>query len=99
LPPELGQCVALEKLAVSNNYIKKLPHELAKLDQLSTLNVSANKIRYLPPDLGSMPSLENLDISSNPVCKEIDHYARKGKKELKKYLATEAYEEFYYDHV
>lgn len=87
----------MEKFAISNNNIKKIPHEIAKCDSLSTLNVSANKLHYLPPDLGHMPSLQNLDISSNPVCKEIDHFARKGKKELMKYLATEQYEEFYYE--
>jgi len=97
LPPEIGQCIHLEKLACSNNLIKKIPHEVAKLDQLSTLNISANKVRFLPPDLGHMPSLQNLDVSSNPLCKEIDHFARKGKKELLKYLATEQYEEFYYE--
>ena len=70
---------------------------MAKLEYLNSFNISANKVRYLPPDIGHMPALQGLDVSSNPLCVELDHFARKGKKALLDYLATPEYEEFYWD--
>ena len=67
LPPELGQCQALQCLFVSFNPLTELPAELGQCRALQGLSVSFNHLAALPPEIGQCHELLALDVSHNPL--------------------------------
>ncbi|CAE6414411.1 unnamed protein product [Rhizoctonia solani] len=55
------------RLALSNNYIRKLPSNFASLYRLRYLNLRANAFVTFPEVVAKMPSLEILDIGRNKI--------------------------------
>ena len=68
LPPEIGACPELQKVALSGNLLSTLPAEMAKCTKLELLRIGANRFEALPEWLLSMPRLSWLGYSGNPVC-------------------------------
>ena len=48
LPPELGRCDRLQKLALAGNRLQALPAELAACHNLELLRIAANRLAELP---------------------------------------------------
>ncbi|KEP55298.1 RAM signaling pathway protein [Rhizoctonia solani 123E] len=57
----------LTRLALSNNYLRKLPSKFASLYRLRYLNLRANAFVVFPDVVTKMPSLEILDIGRNKI--------------------------------
>ncbi|CAE6452816.1 unnamed protein product, partial [Rhizoctonia solani] len=55
------------RLALSNNYLRKLPSNFASLYRLRYLNLRANAFVTFPDVVTKMPSLEILDIGRNKI--------------------------------
>ncbi|KAF8758982.1 RAM signaling pathway protein [Rhizoctonia solani] len=55
------------RLALSNNYLRKLPSNFASLYRLRYLNLRANAFVTFPEVVTKMPSLEILDIGRNKI--------------------------------
>jgi hypothetical protein len=68
LPPEIGACHELQKVALAGNLLTTLPVEMAKCTKLELLRIGANRFEALPEWLLSMPRLSWLGYSGNPVC-------------------------------
>ena len=68
LPPEIGACRELQKVALSGNLLTTLPVEMTACTKLELLRISANRFEALPVWLLSMPKLSWLGYSGNPVC-------------------------------
>ena len=68
LPPEIGACPELQKVALSGNLLSTLPVEMAKCTKLELLRIAANRFEVLPEWLLDMPRLSWLGYSGNPVC-------------------------------
>ena len=68
LPPEIGACPELQKVALSGNLLSTLPAEMAKCTKLELLRIAANRFEVLPEWLLRMPRLSWLGYSGNPVC-------------------------------
>ena len=68
LPPEIGRCPELQKVALSGNLLSSLPAEMANCTKLELLRIGANRFEALPEWLLSMPRLSWLGFSGNPVC-------------------------------
>ena len=62
LPPEVGNCTALEELLLFANQLKVLPKELSgeKLPKLRVLNLFNNKVMKLPVEIGTLSELEEV---------------------------------------
>jgi hypothetical protein len=67
LPPDIGECGALESLRVSGNRLRALPPALQSCTRLKHLDVSDNNITCLPPPLGNCFSLETINASGNAL--------------------------------
>ena len=78
LPPEIGACPALQKVALSGNLLSTLPYEMANCTKLELLRIAANRFEVLPAWLLSMPRLSWLGYSGNPVCAEAEAQALQG---------------------
>ncbi len=68
LPPEIGACPELQKVALSGNLLSTLPVEMAACTKLELLRIGANRFEVLPEWLLDMPRLSWLGYSGNPVC-------------------------------
>jgi hypothetical protein len=68
LPPEIGRCPELQKVALSGNLLSTLPAEMAACTKLELLRIAANRFEILPEWLLGMPRLSWLGYSGNPVC-------------------------------
>jgi hypothetical protein len=68
LPPEIGACRELQKVALAGNLLSTLPTEMANCTKLELLRIGANRFEVLPEWLLSMPRLSWLGYSGNPVC-------------------------------
>ncbi len=70
LPPELGRCDRLQKLALAGNRLQALPAELAACHHLELLRIAANRLTELPAWLLELPRLTWLAYAGNPCCLE-----------------------------
>ncbi len=68
LPPEIGRCSRLQKLALAGNRLQALPVELAACQNLELLRISANRLTELPGWLLELPRLTWLACAGNPCC-------------------------------
>lgn len=68
LPPEIGRCTRLQKLALAGNQLRSLPAEMAACRGLELLRVSANRLTELPAWLPALPRLSWLAHAGNPFC-------------------------------
>lgn len=67
LPPEIGRCTRLQKLALAGNRLTALPAEMAHCRGLELLRISANRLEQAPPDwLLALPRLAWLAFAGNP---------------------------------
>ena len=82
LPPEIGACRELQKVALSGNLLSSLPAEMANCTKLELLRIGANRFEVLPQWLLGMPRLSWLGYSGNPVCAEAEARALKGMTNL-----------------
>ena len=82
LPPEIGLCTELQKVALSGNRLTALPAEMAACTKLELLRIGANCFESLPAWLLQMPRLSWLGYSGNPVCAEAEARALQGQVAL-----------------
>jgi hypothetical protein len=82
LPPEIGACPELQKVALSGNLLSSLPAEMANCTKLELLRIAANRFEALPEWLLRMPRLSWLGYSGNPVCAAAEARALKGMTNL-----------------
>jgi tRNA A-37 threonylcarbamoyl transferase component Bud32 len=82
LPPEIGGCPELQKVALSGNLLSTLPAEMAACTKLELLRIAANRFEMLPDWLLGMPRLSWLGYSGNPVCAAAEARALKGMTDL-----------------
>jgi hypothetical protein len=68
IPPEIGRCHRMQKLALAGNRLTELPQALSQCRNLGLLRISANRLTQLPGWLLSMPRLAFLAFSGNPFC-------------------------------
>lgn len=68
IPPEIGLCHRMQKLALAGNRLTTLPQALSQCRNLGLLRISANRLTQLPGWLLSMPRLAFLAFSGNPFC-------------------------------
>jgi hypothetical protein len=68
LPPEIGRCTRLQKLALAGNRLTALPAEMAHCRVLELLRISANRLQEpeLPDWLLALPRLAWLACAGNP---------------------------------
>ena len=78
LPPEIGACRELQKVALAGNLLTTLPAEMANCTKLELLRIGANRFEVLPEWLLSMPKLSWLGYSGNPVCAAAEAQALTG---------------------
>lgn len=78
LPPEIGRCTRLQKLALAGNQLTSLPVEMANCRALELLRVSANRLEALPDWLPAMPRLAWLAFAGNPVNETLERIALAG---------------------
>ncbi len=78
LPPEIGACLELQKVALAGNLLTILPVEMAKCTKLELLRIGANRFEVLPEWLLSMPRLSWLGYSGNPLCAAAEAQALTG---------------------
>lgn len=71
LPPEIGRCDRLQKLALAGNRLRALPVEMATCHNLELLRISANRLTELPEWLLELPRLTWLACAGNPC--SIEH--------------------------
>ena len=83
LPPEIGLCTELQKVALSGNRLTALPAEMAACTKLELLRIGANCFESLPAWLLKMPRLSWLGYSGNPVCAKAEARALQGQVALK----------------
>ncbi|MHB1115516.1 leucine-rich repeat-containing protein kinase family protein [Sideroxydans sp.] len=74
LPPELGNCVRLQKLMLAGNQLQHLPDALSHCKDLELLRIAANRFEHLPDWLFKMPRLAWLACAGNP-CSDINEAA------------------------
>ena len=65
LPPELGQCTALQTLYLDNNQLMSLPPELGQCAALQQLYLENNRLTTLPPELCQCTALQILKLMHN----------------------------------
>ncbi len=82
LPPEIGACHELQKVALSGNLLTTLPVEMATCTKLELVRIAANRFEALPEWLLSMPRLSWLGYSGNPVCAAAEARALTGQVAL-----------------
>lgn len=75
LPPEIGRCSRLQKLALAGNRLQALPAEMAACQSLELLRISANRLTELPVWLHELPRLTWLAHAGNPCCLEQEQAA------------------------
>ncbi|MEI8401660.1 MAG: leucine-rich repeat-containing protein kinase family protein [Alcaligenaceae bacterium] len=78
LPPEIGACTELQKVALAGNLLSTLPDEMAKCTKLELLRIAANRFEVLPEWLLRMPRLSWLGYAGNPVCATAEARALSG---------------------
>lgn len=66
LPPSIGKCSLLQKVALAGNLLTALPPEMANCRNLELLRISANKLDTLPDWLFDLPKLSWLAFAGNP---------------------------------
>ena len=66
LPPELGQCTALQTLYLDNNQLMSLPPELGQCAALQQLYLENNRLTTLPPELRQITRLKEIFLHGNP---------------------------------
>ncbi|MEZ4914928.1 MAG: hypothetical protein R2798_12815 [Chitinophagales bacterium] len=57
----------LERLSLSNNYLKELPPEIGKLQRLHELELQMNDLQQLPESLGNLSQLAYVNLSNNGI--------------------------------
>lgn len=72
LPPEIGRCGQLQKLALAGNRLQALPAEMASCHQLELLRIAANQLTELPAWLLDLPRLTWLAYAGNPCCADAE---------------------------
>ena len=82
LPPEIGLCTELQKVALSGNRLTALPAEMAACTKLELLRIGANCFESLPAWLMQMPRLSWLGYSGNPICAAAEARALQGQVAL-----------------
>ncbi len=75
LPPEIGRCDRLQKLALAGNRLQALPAEMAACHNLELLRIAANRLAELPAWLLDLPRLTWLAYAGNPCCLEQEQVA------------------------
>ncbi len=65
LPPEIGQCFALQKLDLSGNELTSLPPEIGQCFLLHHLALIGNRLTSLPSSIGKCIYLQTLDLRLN----------------------------------
>eukprot|EP01062_Namystynia_karyoxenos_P062908 TRINITY_DN55762_c0_g1_i1.p1 TRINITY_DN55762_c0_g1~~TRINITY_DN55762_c0_g1_i1.p1 ORF type:complete len:1039 (+),score=290.03 TRINITY_DN55762_c0_g1_i1:109-3225(+) len=66
-PPELFECVALQKLASQLNGLRRLSAQVSALSALTTLSLAHNELGELPREIGDLQALTQLDLSHNEL--------------------------------
>jgi hypothetical protein len=66
LPPEIGNCIRLQKLMLAGNQLRALPVELSACSRLELLRLAANQLSELPAWLPALPRLSWLAYAGNP---------------------------------
>lgn len=67
LSEQLGELNSLQRLRLSANKIRKLPHTISRLQKLKFAHCDRNALDNLPDTLGCLGSLETLDLSYNKL--------------------------------
>jgi Leucine-rich repeat (LRR) protein len=65
--PDLRNCIHLEEVDISSNYIDKFPDCILAMKNLQTLNISYNCIDRIPYKLGFHETLSTLNVYNNPI--------------------------------
>ena len=73
LPPEIGRCHRLQKLALAGNRLNALPPAMAACARLELLRISANRLAELPGWLLGLPRLSWLAFGGNPLNAAREH--------------------------
>ena len=67
LPPELGQCAALQTLDLSHNQLTSLPPALGQCAALQGLYLNSNQLTSIPSKLGQCATLQVLYLNHNQL--------------------------------
>ena len=62
IPPELGQCAALQFLDLSYNQLTSVPPELGQCATLQYLYLNNNQLTSIPPEIGQYAALQRLKL-------------------------------------
>ena len=68
VPDEIHECVVLERLILSNNYISSLPGWLFTINSLTEVDLSHNKLTSIPLDVECLKNLKKFNVSANRLC-------------------------------
>ena len=69
IPPELGNLIRLEVLALyGNNLSGRIPPEIGKLTALHELSLSSNELEGpIPPEIGNLVNVDSMYLSGNKL--------------------------------
>lgn len=70
---EIGRCVKLESLDLSDNLLKNVPNTLAQLKNLKKISLNNNQFTIIPKELGDLTQLDFVDLSFNNIDKIEDY--------------------------
>jgi hypothetical protein len=75
LPPEIGNCLLLQKLMLAGNRLRALPAEMASCSRLELVRLAANQLGGLPEWLLRLPRLSWLAYAGNPFSEALENTA------------------------
>ncbi|CAF4996428.1 unnamed protein product, partial [Rotaria socialis] len=66
---EIGQCLALTELILTENALNEIPKTIGNLKHLTNLNIDRNQLTHLPIEIADCESLGMLTLRDNRINK------------------------------
>ena len=68
LNPNIGLCISLQELVVTENFLTELPTSIGNLTKITNLNLDRNRLEFVPMEIGNLTVLGVLSLRENRLC-------------------------------
>jgi len=68
LNPNLGLCISLQELVITENFLTEIPTKIGNLTKITNLNLDRNRLEFLPSEIGNLVNLGVLSLRENRLC-------------------------------